>query len=261
MYWSLLRRYTRRVAGALARGRFGPQLRSDWRNLRDLAFAPASSRATCPICRYSGVFLDHAGRRRQVCPRCGSRARHRALFVALAAMAEQNKLPAAELALHFAPEACLETTVRQLARRVITADLEPRGVEIALDARHLPFPDQSFEIVLASHVLEHVLEDHLAIAEIFRVLKPGGLALLLVPVTRNQTLEFGFIDPKRNYHTRECGPDYFERYEAAGFELELIRSDQLPQAEAQALLTLEGETPLPHYLPFCRRPPSPPGSV
>lgn len=249
MRWSLLRRYARRLAGGLARGRFGPQLASDFRNLLDLALAPRAARADCPICLYSGVFLDHAGRRRQVCPRCGSRARHRALFLALAA-----KRPQAELALHFAPEACLEPCIRGLARRVITADLEPRGVQIALDARHLPFRDGTFGLVIASHVLEHVLEDHLALAEIYRVLAPGGLALLLVPITREATLEFGFVDPHRNHHTRECGPDYFTRYEAAGFELELIRSDQLPNADGHALFTLEGDKKVPHYLPFCRRP-------
>ena len=231
MYASLLRRYARRVAGELVRGRFGPQLRSDWRNLRDLVLAPPSARATCPICGYSGVFLDHAGRRRQVCPRlleprppprafCGPRrdgrteqaTRHRARPPLRARGLPRKNRPATCPPGHH----CRPRTPRRRARPSTPATC--------------PFPDQTFEIVLASHVLEHVLEDHLAIAEIFRVLKPGGLALLLVPVTRNQTLEFGFVDPKRNYHTRECGPDYFERYRAAGFELELIRSDQLPNA-------------------------------
>lgn len=249
----LLRRYARRVAGALAGLRFGPQLRSDWRNLRDLALAPAAARAECPLCGFRGVFLDHAGRRRQVCPSCGSRARHRALAVALAAYLRRHPLTPAARALHFAPEACLRATVATLARRVVTADLEPRGVELALDVRRLPFRDGAFGVVLASHVLEHVLEDHLALAEIRRVLEPGGLAILLVPVTVDRTVEFGAADSRRNDHVRECGPDYFDRYAAAGFELELLRSDQLPGAEEQALLTLEGGRRLPHYLPFCRR--------
>jgi SAM-dependent methyltransferase len=249
----LLRRYARRVAGALLGARFGQELRSDWRNLRDLALAPAAARAECPICSYRGVFLDHAGRPRQVCPSCGSRARHRALHVALAERARLAPLPRFERALHFAPEVCLEGTLRGLARRIITADIDPRGVDLALDARYLPFRDGAFDLVIASHVLEHVLEDHLALAEIHRVLVPGGLAILLVPVTAEATLEFGFVDPERNDHARECGPDYFERYRAAGFEVDLMCSDELPGAESQALSTLEKGKKVRHYLPFCRR--------
>lgn len=248
----LLRRYARRVAGGLAFWRFDNQLRSDWRNLCDLALAPAAARAECPLCGYVGVFLDHAGRRRQVCPSCGSRARHRALKVALGAW--RDRLGRSARALHFAPEACLQPTIAGLARRVITADIDPRGVELALDARRLPFRDHSFGLAIASHVLEHVVEDRLVLSELYRVLEPGGFAILLVPVTVAATLEFGAIDPQRNDHARECGPDYFDRYREAGFELELLRSDQLPGADRFALLTREGERLLPHYLPLCRRP-------
>lgn len=242
------------MAGGLLRGRFGPELASDWRNLRDLAFAPAEVRAQCPICGYSGVFLDHAGRRRQVCPGCGSKARHRALEVALGDWTRRHGWMRVERALHFAPEGCLKTTVAGLAETVITADLEPQGVDLAVDIRRLPFRDASFGLVIASHVLEHVLEDHLALAEIHRVLQPGGLAILLVPVTVEKTVEYGAVDPLRNEHVRECGPDYFDRYTAAGFDVELLRSDAFPGAHEQALLTNENGQLLPHYLPFCRRP-------
>jgi SAM-dependent methyltransferase len=249
----LLRRYARRVAGGLAGLRFGPQLRSDWRNLRDLALQPAAAKAECPICGYRGVFLDHAGRRRQVCPGCGSRARHRALHIALGDYVLRHALPRAARALHFAPEACLHHTVGALAGRVVTADLEPRGVDLALDICRLPFRDASFGLVIASHVLEHVVDDRRALSEIRRVLAPGGLALLLVPVTAQKTVEYGAADPLRNDHVRECGPDYFERYREAGFELELLRSDRLPGAEKHALLTFDRSSTLPHFLPFCRR--------
>lgn len=251
----LLKRYARRVAGGLARARFGPELASDWRNLRDLALSPEALQASCPICGYRGVFLDHAGRRRQVCPGCGSKARHRALAVAIAEYVARPGWRKKERALHFAPEACLAQTVAGLAEKVITADLDPRGVELAVDIRKMPFERESFGVVIASHVLEHVLEDHLALAEIYRVLEPGGLAILVVPVTAEKTVEYGAADPGRNDHVRDCGPDYFERYAAAGFDMELKRSDQLPGAAEKALLTREGSRLLPHFLPFCRKPP------
>jgi 2-polyprenyl-3-methyl-5-hydroxy-6-metoxy-1,4-benzoquinol methylase len=50
------------------------------------------------------------------------------------------------------------------------------------DVEQLPFPDRSFDKVLCSHVLEHVLDDHAVVSEIYRVLKDDGRAILAVPL-------------------------------------------------------------------------------
>jgi SAM-dependent methyltransferase len=66
-----------------------------------------------------------------------------------------------------------ETAV-QLARE--------RGLEVMhADARKLPLGDAEFDLVTAFDILEHIEEDHLAAAEIARVLRPGGTALIAVP--------------------------------------------------------------------------------
>ncbi|MFG2059236.1 class I SAM-dependent methyltransferase [Micromonospora sp. NPDC048930] len=52
---------------------------------------------------------------------------------------------------------------------------------IRADARHLPVPSASLGLVVAFDILEHFDEDHLAAAEIRRVLQPGGTALIAVP--------------------------------------------------------------------------------
>ena len=56
-----------------------------------------------------------------------------------------------------------------------------RGSTVVADARDLPFPDGSFDRVIASEVLEHVLEDRRAMAELVRVLRPGGTLAATVP--------------------------------------------------------------------------------
>lgn len=64
----------------------------------------------------------------------------------------------------------------------------------------LNFRDNHFDLFLCNHVLEHIPEDIRAMKEIFRVLKPGGHALLQVPISKNsaETVEdFTIEDPKK----------------------------------------------------------------
>jgi SAM-dependent methyltransferase len=49
------------------------------------------------------------------------------------------------------------------------------------DATRMPFPDDTFDIVIASEVMEHIPADQVAIGEVARVLRPGGLAAVTVP--------------------------------------------------------------------------------
>ncbi|GIF72096.1 hypothetical protein Asi02nite_16140 [Asanoa siamensis] len=74
--------------------------------------------------------------------------------------------------------------------RTVVADLSPTAVEIArargldahvADARDLPWAAESFDLVTAFEILEHIEEDGVAAAEMFRVLRPGGTALITVP--------------------------------------------------------------------------------
>jgi ubiquinone/menaquinone biosynthesis C-methylase UbiE len=62
------------------------------------------------------------------------------------------------------------------------ADAGPWTV-LRADIRNLPFPDASFDRVIASEVLEHLHDDRGALAEITRVLRPGGLLAVSVPRT------------------------------------------------------------------------------
>lgn len=57
-----------------------------------------------------------------------------------------------------------------------------RGLHVMrADARHLPLPSRSLDLVVAFDILEHIEEDRLAAAEIRRTLRPGGTALIAVP--------------------------------------------------------------------------------
>lgn len=259
----------RRLVSAVARGKIGGHPWVDDRaNVRDLLLCPASSLAECPLCAYRGPFLTFAGRARELCPRCRGKARHRALAVALdqrLAAGSSAERPAWRRGLHLAPEACLRPFLDPLCEQWMLADLEPLGAVATLgldpsgrrrldagaDLVRLPFADTTFDLLIASHVLKHVVDDRAALTEIFRVLRPGGTAILLVPIVVETTVEFGEARPEHNDHARDCGLDYFDRYREAGFAVEIVASDRLPGAHERALVT---GTSGAHPFAFCRVP-------
>jgi ubiquinone/menaquinone biosynthesis C-methylase UbiE len=128
-------------------------------------------------------------------------------------------------------------------------------------------PGESFDIVLATHVLEHVQQDHAALAEIFRVLKPNGIALLPVPIIAATTVEYGEPHAREESHVRAPGLDYFDRYRAAGFDVEVRSSDQFPSKYQlyihedrsnwmnadRPFVPRRNEYPHRDFLPICRK--------
>lgn len=192
---------------------------------------------TCPICGYHGPFVSvGAPSRWDVrCLDCGSRERHRLLHLWVIE-GGGNKL-AGKRILHFAPE---KTVVRQMRGNPLyeTADLKMASATHRVDIAKVALPDAGYDIVMAHHVLEHVDDDRAAMRELFRLLKPGGTALLSVPInpSRRETYEnpaivekalrsvhFGNEDHKRYY-----GLDFADRLQAAGFAVETFR---LPPAD------------------------------
>ena len=88
-----------------------------------------------------------------------------------------------------------------------------KGADHIVDLQHLPFSDNSYDFVFASHVLEHIPDDRKAISEIRRILRPNGVAMLPVPIYSEKTVEFSEPDPNEFGHVRAPGLDYFDRYQ------------------------------------------------
>jgi ubiquinone/menaquinone biosynthesis C-methylase UbiE len=130
--------------------------------------------------------------------------------------------------LHFAPERIFEAWLgSQPNLDYVSTDLERARAMVKADITDLPFPDDSFDVILCSHVLEHVMDDRKAMRELYRVLRSGGWALVLVPIdfTRAETFEdpsvFAPADRERLFgqadHVRIYGRDFMARLEEAGF--------------------------------------------
>ena len=104
-----------------------------------------------------------------------------------------------------------------------------KGVDHNVDLQHLPFADETYDFVFASHVLEHIPDDQKAISEIRRILKPNGIAILPVPIDSENTIEYPEPNPHEFYHVRAPGMDYFDRYERHFSKVERFSSGSLPK--------------------------------
>jgi predicted SAM-dependent methyltransferase len=145
--------------------------------------------------------------------------------------------------IHFAPEAFFRRAWRRRFAHYITADLDRPDVAVNADLCALPFANDSADLVFASHVLEHVHDDTQAISEIWRVLRPGGMALLPVPLVGHSTVEYPEANPHEWGHWRAPGRDYFDRYRQVFREVREYTSSMYP-AEHQ-LFVYEDLTRLP----------------
>ena len=191
----------------------------------------AGSRFECPICdcTFSRWIGDPA---QGGCPYCRSAPRHRLLKLSLER--EWTLHPPVVDILHFAPEWGTERGLRSNPRvgRYVTVDLAARGVDVQCDITLLDFPSETFDIVLCSHVLEHVPNDREAISELHRVLRPGGIAYIQVPYrsTRETDEDPSVTDPNERMrrfgqfdHVRVYGYDLADRLREPGFRVEEMR--------------------------------------
>jgi SAM-dependent methyltransferase len=191
------------------------------------ALAGGQDHFLCPICGYDGPFLPvHPAtglRLHAKCTGCGALERHRLQHLVLAGLAERGAL-AGKRMLHVAPEPSLRTWLRSRVGAYETADLRRRDVDHRVDLTALPFADAAYDIVFASHVLEHIRDDEAALRQIRRVLRPGGLALLPVPLVAPATIEYPQPNPHETHHVRAPGLDYFDRYRPHFTTVDLHRS-------------------------------------
>ncbi|MFZ6645907.1 class I SAM-dependent methyltransferase [Undibacterium sp. TJN25] len=162
------------------------------------------------------------------CPHCGSTDRERHLFIYMSFVPQVLDKFKGGKVLHFAPERYLSLLIQnQGPAEYIKADMFPRDAEVKkINLEEIGYPDESFDFVIANHVLEHVSDDRKAIGEVHRVLKKGGYALLQTPysaILPTSVAEFTpgsevtramlFGEPD---HVRLYGLDIFSRISESG---------------------------------------------
>lgn len=207
-----------------------------WASLAGLKLRGATGAATpytCPACGAAVVgFFRYGTNRSWGCPSCGASPRQRLVCWLI----DNNALPVPPRAsiLHIAPnEKALVSRFQTRASDYVPADLHPEvyalpGV-VKLDLMALPDRDR-FDIIYASHVMEHVEDDGRVLANMFAALKPGGEAWLIVPLWDKPTEDGSYAMPPRERerrfgqwdHVRQYGMDFADRIRAVGFAVDLV---------------------------------------
>lgn len=229
-------------------------VKASWMRLKSLAKVVIyyGNARFCPICEKSSRQFRSAGavlREDVRCAHCGSLERHRLLWLYLSARTDLFDGKPKKL-LHVAPEPCFEPILRQhFGDSYITADLLNPTVSVKMDITSIQYPDQSFDVIYCSHVLEHVQDDKKAMREFYRTLKNSGWAILLVPITAAETFEDPSItEPEERLkafgqedHVRIYGPDYADRLRGAGFKVEVSNVGDFASEDEIRKMRLSGE--------------------
>ncbi|MDT0691049.1 class I SAM-dependent methyltransferase [Salegentibacter sp. F188] len=162
--------------------------------------------------------------------------------------------------LHFAPEQAFYSRFRNLANiDYITTDLNSPLADVKADINNLPFEDNAYDFILCNHVLEHIPDDTKAMKELYRVLKPGGTAILQIPqdLSRKTTFEDDSITDRKERarifgqydHVRIYGRDYFDKLRNIGFKVEEVdMTSELSPSEIDKYRLVKGE-----IIPVCHK--------
>ncbi len=230
--------------------------------LKVLALFYKGNKVECPVCesRFS-KFLPYGreARANALCPNCLALERHRLIWLFL--KQKTDFLDKKQDVLHIAPELCFIKRFENIhSDQYITADIESPLAKVKLDVHEMPFENNSFDVAFCNHVMEHVADDIKAMQEIHRVLRPGGWAILQIPLF-HPLPEVTYEDPSitdprerekafgQDDHVRLYGKDYADRLRSAGFEVTEDDFVNSLSKEDQARFALPADEPIF----FCRK--------
>lgn len=160
------------------------------------------------------------------CSHCGSYPRHRELAwfvarkVALPEGAKVLEIGPAPVQLAYFPRLLQQARYTAVDSSAVAGETRVKAPHrfLRMEATRLTFSDQSFDLILASHLFPYIRSDYQAMSQVHRCLKEQGMAILSAPVLPGKTRKASDTDSREPGMEWVYGEeDYFERLEAAGF--------------------------------------------
>ena len=194
---------------------------------RFIAQRYAGNSMQCNICEFKLKQFVKRSNDDLLCPNCGSLSRTRRLFNTLTTLPLKGKV------LHFSPPQSLSSKLKTISSiHYVTTDFVGEfTTDFHYDITSISADDNTFDIIICYHVLEHIEEDTKAMSELYRVLKPNGICLIQTPFKEGDLYEdysitseegrksaFGQEDHVRVYSVDALN----KRLQAAGFSTNLI---------------------------------------
>ncbi len=173
-------------------------------------------------------YGGRAKRKNVLCPGSLSLERHRLLWLYL--KQKTNFFSKPHKMLHIAPEQCFYKIFKaQSNLAYTTGDYNSPIADVHFDLHKAPFGDNSFDVILCNHVLEHVEDADQCMRELYRMMKPGGWGIFQVPLDTTRTVTYedkSITSPEQRElhfwqkdHVRLFGLDYKDKLANAGFKV------------------------------------------
>ena len=177
------------------------------------------SKHECTICHKELRTFLQLPNQDLLCPKCGSLARDRRLWTIL----ESELIKPGITVLDFSPSRSLARKMKAIQDiKYISTDLSGNFIaDFQYDITKLDLEDNTIDLVICYHVLEHIPDDAKAMAELYRVLKPGGKAIIQTPFKEGDIYEdFSITSPQeREIHFGQ--DDHVRFYSVSGLKQRL----------------------------------------
>lgn len=204
----------------------------------------------CPYCKWHGSEFLPAGARQtpnRLCPQCGSLERYRIL---LNLLKQEPVLAYPEIkVLEIAKKKCFADFCHSLPNVFyVSSDLQEPGAAVFTDLTQSGFANDVFEVIVCLHVFEHIRDDLQGFRELKRILRPGGVAMISVPLGGEVTFEDPTAHPEayqrlfgQEDHVRVYGMDIVQRIESVGLTVSVIDAFSLIDTKTIRRQALKGD--------------------
>lgn len=186
------------------------------------AITKKGNRYFCSVCQFKASDFEILPNKDLLCPNCGSLARDRRLWQ----LVKDNYIKNDISILDFSPSRSLFRKWKKEKNINYTAsDLSGNFIaDVSYDMTKIAAKENSFNLIICYHILEHIIEDEKAMKELYRVLKPEGIILIQTPFKEGEIYEDYSITSESERLKHFDQEDHVRVYSVSGLKMRLEKA-------------------------------------